>query len=146
MLAYFHTLKAQKLVSNGIRQAGLTLLELLVVIAIVSILASIAIMQYQQYRVQAFDTAAKTDLRNAMAALEKYFLENDQFPPNEAAFLAADFKLSPNVELTKYNPEGVNKTIHIHVQRDGSPNEWHANYPNEGSSICRVVQTGNSCK
>ncbi len=76
------------MVSKGVRQAGLTLLELLIVIAIVSILASIAIMQYQQYRVQAFDTAAKSDLKNAMAALEKYFLENDRFPPNEALFLA----------------------------------------------------------
>jgi len=134
------------LVSQGIREAGFTLLELLIVIAIVSILASIAIMQFHQYTVQAYDTAAKSDLKNAMSELEKYFLDNDQFPVNESTFLATGFNLSNNVEITRYNPEGITNTIHIHTQHSGSPNEWHANYPDEGSSICQVVQQGNSCK
>jgi len=134
------------LVSKGIRKAGFTLLELLIVIGIVSILASVAIMQYQQYRVQAFDTAAKADLRNAMAALEKYFIDNDQFPVNESTFMATGFNLSNHVDITRYNPEGITNTIHIHTQHSGSPNEFHANYPDEGSSICQVVQQGNSCK
>ena len=62
------------LLSRGIKKEdGFTLIEILVVIAVISVLAAIAVMQYQKFTVRAFDTAAKSDLRNAMIALEAYF-------------------------------------------------------------------------
>ena len=62
------------LLSRGIKKEdGFTLIEILVVIAVISVLAAIAVMQYQKFNVRAFDTAAKSDLRNAMIALEAYF-------------------------------------------------------------------------
>ncbi len=60
--------------------AGFTLLELLVVIAIISLLAAIAIMQFSKFKTQAYDSAAKSDWKNAMTALENYFIENNDYP------------------------------------------------------------------
>ena len=51
------------------REAGFTLVELLLVIAVISLLAAIAIMQFSKYRVEAYDFTAKSDLKNAMTAL-----------------------------------------------------------------------------
>lgn len=127
------------LVSTGIKKKhGFTLIELLVVIAVISLLAAIAVMQYQKYRVQAFDTAAKSDLRNAMIALESYFSVKLVYPATSSELVANGVNLSKNVSFTKYEIEtmtGGDKTVHMHVKHSGSSNAWHANYPEEGSKI-----------
>ncbi|NDC37836.1 MAG: prepilin-type N-terminal cleavage/methylation domain-containing protein [Proteobacteria bacterium] len=60
-------------------QQGFTLIELLVVIAIIGILAAIAIPQFQQYRLRGYDSAARSDLRNAAVAQEAYFVDNNSY-------------------------------------------------------------------
>ena len=124
--------------SKRIREAGFTLLELLVVIGIISILASIAIMQYQSYTIRAFDTAAKSDLKNAMAAIENYLVANNSYPANPSDLLANGLNLSKNVCFTKYDLktfDGDKPTVHMHVWNTGSPNRWHANYPEEAGQL-----------
>ncbi len=117
------------------KQAGFTLIELLVVIAIIAILAAIALTQYQSFRVQAFDATAKSDLRNAMTALENYFIDENTYPAASSELEASGFSLSPNVSFTKYGLSDGGTTVHMHVQHAHSPNAWHANYPKEGSEI-----------
>jgi len=126
------------LVSKSKRKAGFTLIELLVAIGIISILAALAIMQYQEYRVRAFDTAAKSDLQNAMSALEAYFVDWDTYPATSSELLANDFNLSPGVSFTDYQIETItagSQTVYMVVTHASSPNSWQASYPEDGNDI-----------
>ena len=61
------------------RQAGFTLLELLVVLTIVGILTAIAIPQYDAYKRRAFDARARSDLYSAALAEEAFFLDSEKY-------------------------------------------------------------------
>ena len=120
------------------KEGGFTLLELMVVVAVIAVLAAIAFMQYQKFTVRAFDTAAKSDLRNAMIALEAYFSVKNVYPATSTELQANGLKLSKDVSFTTYKIKtmtGGGNTVHMHVKRSGSPNAWHANYPEEGNKI-----------
>ncbi len=58
---------------------GFTLVELLVVVAIIGILAAIAIPQFTQYRKKAYDSTAKSDLRNLVSAEEAYYADSQAY-------------------------------------------------------------------
>jgi len=110
-------------------------MELLVAIAILSLLASIAMSHYQNYRIRAFDTAARSDLKNAITALETYYLDNDIYPANSSDLPANGFNFSQNVCFTKYDLENGGETVHIHIMHTASPNAWHTQYPDDGGDV-----------
>ena len=121
---------------NGLKkQVGFTLIELLVSIAIISLLASIAISHYQNYRIRAFDTAARSDLKNAITALETYYLDNDIYPADSSDLLANGCNFSKNVCFTKYDLENGGETVHMHIMHTASPNAWHTQYPDDGGDV-----------
>ncbi len=58
---------------------GFTLIELLIVVVIIGILTAIAIPRFASTKEKAFDSAAKSDLRNAMSAQEAYYADNQAY-------------------------------------------------------------------
>lgn len=117
------------------KQGGFTLIEMLVAMGIISILAAIAIMQYQGYRVKAYDTSAKANLKNALTAVENYFVEQNTYPANYSDLLANGFNLSSAVCFTKYELENDGDTVHFHMMHTSSPNNWHTRYPDDAGGV-----------
>ncbi|GEL47166.1 hypothetical protein CHO01_22820 [Cellulomonas hominis] len=68
------------------REAGFTLVELLVVVIIVGILAAIGTPIYLNQQNKAHDTAVKSDLTNASLAADAYYTDNLKYPTTAAGF------------------------------------------------------------
>ncbi len=68
------------------RQAGFSIIEVLVVAAIVCILGLIAVPQYSAYRDRAYNLAAEADLKNVAQAQERFFEQNAAYKPIEHCF------------------------------------------------------------
>jgi general secretion pathway protein G len=73
---------------RGFRQAGFTLLELLVVLTIVSLLAVVVGPQVVRYLGKAKAETAKLQIRTVATALELYFLDNGSYPPQRVGLSA----------------------------------------------------------
>ncbi len=68
---------------RGYREAGFTLLELLVVLGIVALLATIAGPQVLRYLGKARTETAKAQIAAISTALELFALDNGTFPPQQ---------------------------------------------------------------
>ncbi len=64
------------------REAGFTLVELLVVMIIIGILAAIAIPVFLNQRNSGYDAATKSDVKNGSTAEETYFMANNGYTKN----------------------------------------------------------------
>ena len=62
------------------KQAGFTLIELLIVIAIIAILAAIAIPMFMKYKQGAYLDSARSDVKNAVTAMEAYQATTGSYP------------------------------------------------------------------
>jgi prepilin-type N-terminal cleavage/methylation domain-containing protein len=67
------------------KQLGFNLLELLIVIAIIGILSAIAGVAYNRSRVQSRDARRLADTREIFRALQLYYTNVEDFPPDCSA-------------------------------------------------------------
>jgi len=81
------------------RQAGFTLIELMIVVAIIGILAGIAIPLYQTYRLKAYNAASISDVYHLYLFENQFFDDNGQFVPIALADKQANGTITKNVTL-----------------------------------------------
>lgn len=111
-------------------ERGFTLIELLIVVVIIGVLAAVAIPQFSSSKEQAFDAAAKSDLRNLMSAQEAYLYDFGTYASStEDLETDENFNASTGVEAS--------------VALDG-PAGYKADASHEGSSRCYRVHMGPS--
>ena len=80
-------------------EGGFTLIELLVVIIIIGILAAIAIPTFLNQRTKGWESAAKSELKNASTAQESWFTDNDGYTLDTANLETEGLNLSEDVTL-----------------------------------------------
>ena len=79
---------------------GFTLIELLVVMIIIGILAAIAIPVFLNQRAKGWDSAVKSDLKNAATAQETFLTETGRYSPAVTEVALQGFKFSPVANYT----------------------------------------------
>lgn len=98
---------------------GFTLIELLIVVVIIGILAAIAIPRFANTKEQAFDAAAKSDLRNAMTAQEVYFAQNQTYATDPG-----DLDLTQSQGVTLDVDAADASTYQMSAMHSASSNDW----------------------
>lgn len=100
------------------REAGFTLIELLVVVAIIAILAVIAIPLFNNLRDNAANTAAESDVRNAVTTIEVTYTQDGRFPTDVAAAVPTDqagadlaINIAPDTALLYTSADGTEFTL-----------------------------------
>ena len=64
---------------KGMKQAGFSLVELMVVVGIIGILAAIAVPKLQQFTAKAKQSEAKIGLKNVDTMQQAYYAENSRY-------------------------------------------------------------------
>ena len=82
------------------REAGFTLIELMIVVAIIAIIAAIAMPSYTSYVARAKRADARTQLLQASQFMQRFYAANDQFAKDRTGadvinVMPANLKRSP---------------------------------------------------
>ena len=95
------------------KQAGFTLIEIMVVVIILGVLGALVIPKIMSKPDQARIVAAQTDIRNIASTLDMYKLDNFNYPSTAQGLQALVTKPSGTPEAKNWNPDGYLKKLPV---------------------------------
>jgi prepilin-type N-terminal cleavage/methylation domain-containing protein len=117
---------------------GFTLIELLIVVVIIGILAAIAIPQFASTKEKAFDATAKSDVRNAMAAMEAYFADNQTYADAATVLTSGNFTTSTGITI---NAAGSAGGYSVSASHSSSSNTYTVEVGSGSSTEGKIQQS-----
>ena len=125
-----------------LREAGLTLIEMIVVLAIIALIAALIVPNVIGRPDQARVTVARTDLHTIAAALKMYRLDNGDYPTTEQGLAALAHSPTSGPAPANYAPHGYLEQLPTDPW--GRPYIYHA--PGESGSGFDVSTLGKDGK
>ena len=117
--------------NNCKKQAGFTLVEVMVVVVILAILAAIVVPRILRRPEQARIVAAKQDISSIENALSLYKLDNGFYPTTNQGLAALVKKPTTNPVPGNYSPDGYLKKVPV----DPWSQPYHYMHPGQHGDI-----------
>ncbi|MCZ7526109.1 MAG: prepilin-type N-terminal cleavage/methylation domain-containing protein [Acidimicrobiia bacterium] len=140
MLKTLDSIRAKR---EGDREAGFTLIELMVVVLIIAILIAIAIPTFLGARRRAQDRAAQSSLRNALTAAKTAFTDEDNYSASTDADLPA---IEPSLSysaagVASTGPKDVSVAVSDVVAGSGDAQVWSAAVESRSGTCFWIMDT-----
>jgi len=123
---------------QGEREAGFTLIELMVVVLIIAILIAIAIPTFLGARSRAQDRAAQSNLRNAMTAEKTFYTDTQKYTSDlTSAGLAG---IEPNLTYAADGAPAIVGTVYVHKATTTNTDDTTILGAKSGSGTCFYIK------